>query len=283
MVRSLVLRGLAAGAVAGVVSFVFAWIFGEPLIQKAIDYEGARDEAQQALNAAAGLPAEPPGDELFSRAVQGNLGVGIGMVAFGLALGALFAVAFCLLWGRFGNARPRVQVMLLALGGFLTFYLVPILKYPANPPAVSHDDTIAPRTGLFLVMVVGSVIAALVAVRLGQALAGRFGTWNATLLGILGFVVLTGVLMAVLPALGHLGVNVEQYGAAATETPQPLKDPAGKIVFPGFDPDLLYDFRLYSALSAALTWAVLGLTFAPLAEKVLSSGDRAVDPVSTEQ
>jgi hypothetical protein len=279
MVRSLVLRGLAAGAVAGVVSFVFAWILGEPLIQAAIDYEGARDAAQQALNAAAGLPVEPAGEELFSRAVQGNLGIGIGLLLFGLALGALFAVAFCLSWGRLGNLRPRSQAMLLALGGFVTLYLVPFLKYPANPPAVSHDDTIGPRTGLYLVMVVGSVVAALIAVRLGQALAGRFGAWNATLLGIVGFVVLTGVLMAVLPSLGQLAANVEQYGPATGETPQALKDAAGKIVFPGFDPDLLYDFRLYSVLSAALTWAVLGLTFAPLAERAVNAGGRAPNEV----
>ena len=61
MARALVLRGLAVGLLAGVVGYVFALIFAEPVIQAAIDYEGARDEAQQALNLAAGIPVEPAG------------------------------------------------------------------------------------------------------------------------------------------------------------------------------------------------------------------------------
>jgi hypothetical protein len=53
-----------------------------------------------------------------------------------------------------------------------------------------------------------------------------------------------------------------------TETPQPLTDPSGKIVYPGFDADLLYRFRLYSAGAQILLWGVLGVGFAPLAERV---------------
>lgn len=275
MVRALVLRGLAAGLVAGLVGFVFALIFAEPVIQAAIDYEGARDEAQQALNVAAGIPVEPPGEDVVSRSIQATVGVGAGMVAFGLALGALFAVAFCLVWGRVGRVSPRVLALLLAAAGFLTFYLVPILKYPANPPAVSHDDTIGARTGLFLVMVVGAVLAALVAVRVARAAHGRLDGWNSTLAGLLVFAVLVGVLMLVLPDLGRLAVNVEQYGPTATETPGPLRNPAGVMVFPGFDPDLLYSFRLYSVIGAALNWAVIGLAFGALAQRLLSPGDRA--------
>lgn len=275
MMRSLVLRGLAAGALAGLLAFVFARIFAEPLIQAAIDYEGARDEAQQALNAAAGLSVEPPGEDLVSRAVQGNFGIGLGMVAFGLALGAMFAVVFSLVWGRAGDVGARTLALRLALGGFVTLYLVPFLMYPANPPAVGHEDTIGPRTGLYLVMVVGSVVAALVALRLRQVLLGRFDSWNATLVGLLGFAVLVGVLMLLLPSTGQLATNVEQYGALATETPKSLLNPAGAIVFPGFDADLLYSFRLYSVLGAALTWATLGLTFGALAERLLSAGDRS--------
>lgn len=272
MVRSLVLRGVGAGALAGLIAFVFARIFAEPVIQAAIDYEGARDEAQQALNKAAGLPVEEAGPELFSRAVQGNLGIGLGMVLFGAGVGALFAVAFCLAWGRTGALKPRSLVMLTSLACFTTLYLVPFVKYPANPPAIGHEDTISDRAGLYLVMVVGSVVAALVALWVGQRLAQRSGNWNATLAGIGVFIVLTGLLMAVLPSLGQLQVNIDQYGNLATETPQPLRNPEGAIVFPGFDPDALYNFRLYSIAAQALLWTVLGLVFAPLADKVL--GDR---------
>ncbi|MDQ2708755.1 MAG: CbtA family protein [Actinomycetota bacterium] len=218
---------------------------------------------------------EPPGADLISRAVQGNFGIGLGMVAFGVAFGALFAVAFSLAWGRVGDLGPRPLALLLALGGFLTLYLAPFLKYPANPPAIGHEDTIGPRTGLYLVMVVGSLLAALLAVRLGRGLSGWLGGWNATLLGLLVFAVPVGVLMAVLPSTGQLTLNVEQYGSWPTETPLALRDAAGTIVFPGFDADLLYSFRLYSVAAAALLWATLGLCFGSLAGRVLSPDGRS--------
>lgn len=281
MVRTLVLRGLLAGLLAGLIGYVFALVFAEPVVQAAIDYEGARDEAQQALNVAAGIPVEPPGEDVVSRSIQSTLGVGIGMVAFGLAIGALFAVAFCMAWGRVGRVSPRALAALLAAAGFVTFNLVPFLKYPANPPAVSHDDTIGARTGLYLVMVVGSVVAALVALRVGQALRARLDGWNATVAGLATFVMLCGALIFLLPDLGQLAVNVEQYGARATETPGPLLNPAGVMVFPGFDPDLLYSFRLYSVIAAALTWGVIGLGFGAMAQRALSADGRARSVLSS--
>jgi Probable cobalt transporter subunit (CbtA) len=268
MVRALVLRGAGVGALAGLLAFVFARIFAEPVIQAAIDYESGRDEAKAALAAAAGQPPENADPDIFSRAVQANLGIGVGMIAFGLAIGLFFAVAYCMAYGRTGNVRPRQLSLLVALFGFLTLFLVPFVKYPANPPAIGNPDTIGDRGGLWLLMVVASVIFAIVAVWAGQKLQPRFGTWNATLLAGAGFVVLMGILMAVLPSLGQLSANVEVSGSLLTETPQPLKDAAGAIVYPGFDADLLYRFRLYSVGAQIILWGVLGLGFAPLAEKV---------------
>ncbi|ODU05656.1 MAG: cobalt transporter [Pseudonocardia sp. SCN 72-86] len=270
MVRGLVLRGVAAGALAGLVAFIFARIFAEPLIQAAIDYESGRDDAKNALLVAAGSSPEPAGPDIFSRAIQGNLGIGVGMIAFGVAVGCFFAVAFCMSYGRTGRIRPRQLSLLVALAGFVTMYLVPFIKYPANPPAVGNPDTIGDRSGLYLVMIVASVVFAVVAVGIGQRLQPRFGTWNSTLLGILSFIVLCGIVMALLPALGQLSPNADLSGSLLTETPQPLKDPSGAIVYPGFDADLLFKFRLYSLGAQAILWTVIGLVFAPLADKVFA-------------
>jgi hypothetical protein len=280
VVKSLVLRGVGAGALAGLIAFIFARIFAEPVIQAAIDYEGARDDARNAIAAAAGQAVDPAEADIFSRTVQANIGIGVGVVLFGVAMGALFAVVYSLAWGRTGRQTPRQLSLLVALAGFVTLYLVPFVKYPANPPSIGHPDTIADRSGLYLVMVVGSVVAALVAVWAGQRLAERLGNWNATLVGIACFIVLVGLLMAALPSLGELRTNVEQYGNLATETPQPLRNPAGAIVLGGFDADLLYRFRLYSLGAQALLWAVLGLVFAPWAERVIGKSDRTTSPVA---
>ena len=39
MVRSLLIRGMLVGAVAGLLAFAFAYVFGEPQVQHAIDFE----------------------------------------------------------------------------------------------------------------------------------------------------------------------------------------------------------------------------------------------------
>ncbi|MBB4684119.1 CbtA family protein [Amycolatopsis jiangsuensis] len=263
MERTLILRGLLAGALGGLLAFVFARVFAEPLVQSAIDYEAGRDEAQAALDKAAGLPVETEGPEVFSRAVQGNLGIGVGMVLFGVAMGALFAVVYTVLLGRTGRIRARALATLIAGAGFLTLYLVPFLKYPANPPAVGHPGTIGARTGLYLLMVAASVLFLVAALLVGRRLAPRLGTWNATLVAGAAFVVLSAILMAVLPSLGELS------GAAGSETPLPLRDPAGRIVYPGFPADTLAEFRLYSVLAQVILWTTIALVFGPLAERVL--------------
>jgi hypothetical protein len=274
MEKKLLLRGIMAGALGGLLAFVFAWIFAEPLIQTAIDYESGRSEAEAALNQAAGLPVESEGPEIFSRAIQANLGIGVGMILFGVAMGALFAVVYTVSLGRVGSVRPRVLALLVAGGGFLTLFLVPFVKYPANPPSIGHPETIGARGGLYLIMIAGSTIVLTATIWLGRRLSRRLGTWNAVLVAAAGFVIVIGVLMAVLPSVGHLSANVAEYGSQPTETPLPLKNPDGAIVYPGFPADTLADFRFYSIVSQLVMWAAIGLTFGPLAERLLSGTAR---------
>jgi hypothetical protein len=268
--RRFIVRGLLVGAIGGVLAFVFARIFAEPQIQRAIDYESGRDAAQALIDKAAGITAEAAGPDIFSRTIQADVGIGVGVVVFGAAMGGLYAVAYALACGRTGNLRPRTLALLVALGGFLGFYLVPFIKYPANPPAIGHEETIRTRGGLYLLMVVASIAFLILAVWLGQRLKPRFGNWNATLLAGLAFVVAIGIVMAVLPPLGHLSANVHEYGRHATETPLPLKNAQGQIVYPGFPADVLFSFRLYSVAAQAILWTAIGLCFAPLAERLLA-------------
>jgi hypothetical protein len=264
--KAVIPRAALAGGLGGLVAFGFARIFAEPLIQQAIDYEEQRGEAEDALAAAAGQPGHETGAEIFSRTVQANLGIGAGMVLAGVALGLLFAVVYTVVQPRV-TWRPRVLALAVAGAGFLTFYATPFVKYPANPPAVGHEETIADRSGLYLVMLLGSVVFLVVATLVGRRLSARLGRWNAALVGGAVYVVLAGILMAVLPSLGELASNVATYGPVATETPQPLRDAAGRIVFPGFDADLLYAFRVYSFTAQLLLWGVLGLVFGAWAER----------------
>jgi hypothetical protein len=255
MELKLLLRGALAGGAGGLLAFLFARIFAEPQIQKAIDYEEGRGAAQEALDKAAGLPVPAAEAEVFSRTIQANVGIGTGIIVFGVAMGLLATVIYLICLGRVGTVRPRVLALLVAGGAFLGLFLVPWLKYPANPPAVGDDDTIGTRGGLYLALVLASLVILGASVWLGQRLAARFGNWNATLLAGGVYVVAVTVVLLLLPTIA--------------EMPEPLRDPGGRIVYPAFPADVLASFRLYSVGAQALLWGTFGLVFGPLAERVL--------------
>jgi predicted cobalt transporter CbtA len=244
MEKRIIARGLLAGAIGGVLAFLFARMLLEPVIDRAIAYE---EEAAHAHG------AHEHGVELFTRGVQANIGMGFGVLAFSVAMGALFAVAYCVAYGRVGNISPRLLSVLLAGGMFLSLYVIPFLKYPASPPALSLDDTIQQRTLLYLLMVVLSAVLLVAAVALGRNLAARYGGWSATLIAAGSYAVAVAVVMLVLPSI-H-------------ETPG------------DFPADVLYDFRLYSLGTQLVLWATIGLVFAPMVARVLGETRRA-EPVS---
>jgi hypothetical protein len=282
----IILRGALSGVIAGVLGFTFARIFAEPVINKSIAYESGRDSILAALNKAAGRPVAPDGPEIFSRTIQSTIGIATGIIAFSAAMGALIAVAYLVMHGRF-SIRPRNLVWLITGFGFLGVYLLPFVKYPANPPAIGHTFTITTRGQLYLTMVAGSLILLGLAVFLARRLTPRFGMTGAVVLSAIGFLVVYGVLIGLLPSLGNLGANIahtSQFGfaRASTETPQPITNilstplhingktiAPGQIVYPGFDPDVLWKFRWYSILNQALIWTTIALVFGALLERFL--------------
>jgi predicted cobalt transporter CbtA len=257
MEKHLIGRGLLAGALAGVLAFVFARIFVEPVIQEAIGYEEGIGRAHEAMETAAGTAAHSHGEDGggFSRTIQMNIGMGLGVLLFSLAIGALFAVAFTVAYGRVGDVSAKLLSVYVAGGMLVSAYLVPFLKYPASPPALSLDETIRQRTLLYLLMVVLSVALFIGAVYLGRRLNEKLGAWNATLAAGGAYVVASAVLMLVLPTID--------------ETPDPLRDASGAIVYEGFPADLLYEFRLYSLGTQVVIYATIGLVFAALASRLL--------------
>lgn len=260
MEKQIILRGLAAGGIAGLVTFVFARIFVEPQIDLAIGYEDGVGAAHEALEEAAAVSSGVAGHSHeegggFSRAIQMNLGMGLGVVAFSVAIAALVAVVFAVTYGRVGNASARLLSLYIAGGMLVALFVVPALKYPPSPPALSLDQTIAQRTQLYLLMVVVSAALLIGAVYLGRRLAARLGPWNATLSAIGAYVAAVAVVMLVLPAID--------------ETPGPLVDDAGVIVYEGFPADLLYDFRLYSLGTQIVMYATIGLVFGTLVSRLL--------------
>ena len=145
--RTLLIRGMLAGLAAGLLAFVFAWIVGEPAVSSAISFETQRAAAEGAA------PYVP----IVSRDVQSTLGLLTAVVVYGVALGGIFSLVFAGIYGRLRRTTPTRTAIELAAAAFVVVYLVPFLKYPANPPAVGQPDTIQLRTTLYLVMMAVSV------------------------------------------------------------------------------------------------------------------------------
>jgi predicted cobalt transporter CbtA len=234
IMRSLLVRGMAAGVLAGGLAAAFARIFGEPALNGGIAFE-------ERVAAASG---ETPHMEIFSRGVQSTAGLVVAMVIYGAAIGGLFAVTFGTVYGRIGRLSAKATAAVLALAGFLGLFAVPFVKYPSNPPGASIDHTISERTKLYVVMLLLSVTIAVAAVVLGRRLVARFGSWNATLLGVGAYLLVIGVAGFALPPVD--------------ETPA------------GFPAAVLYDFRLASLGGQLVLWAALGLVFGHLADRIIN-------------
>lgn len=120
-------------------------------------------------------------------------------------------------------------------------FVVPFLKYPANPPGANAGDTVGQRTGLYLVMVLFWMILAIGAVALRYRFIARLGAWNATLLATGTYLVGVGAVEFLMPAM--------------SETPA------------AFPATVLYQFRLASFGAQLVVWVTLELVFGALVER----------------
>jgi predicted cobalt transporter CbtA len=279
MVRTFLVRGMLAGIVAGLLSFAFLKVYGEPQVDHAIAFEAQQDEAKETAQKEAARKAESHDHsgthdhaahdhasaahehvahdhgaeatahtadhdepELVSRPVQAGLGLLVAVLVYSAAFGGLFGLAFALAYGRTASAlTPQALAAVIALTGFVAIYLVPNLKYPANPPAVGEPETIGIRTALYFVMIAISLAAMIVSLALKRLFVARFGEWSANVLVAVSYIVLVGIAGLLLPGVNEV----------------PAQFPA----------TLLWNFRIASIGAQLIMWATLGLLFGALSQR----------------
>jgi hypothetical protein len=255
MVRVFLVRGMLVGIVAGLFCFGFLKVYGEPRVDRAIAFEAKLDDAKAAaeksgaMHGAEAEPAGPPESaeppELVSRRTQAGLGLFTAVMVYCTAFGGLFGLAFAFAQGRVpGALTPQALSALLAGIGFTAIYLVPNLKYPANPPSVGNPETIGIRTALYFGMIAISLAATISSVMLRRLLVAQLGTWNAGLVAIAAYIAIVAVAGLVLPPVN--------------EVPQQ---------FPAV---VLWQFRLASIGAQAIMWATIGLLFGALSERAFA-------------
>ena len=234
---------MLVGLLAGVLAFVVAKLLGEGPLTAGIDFESASE-------AAAGSTPEP---EMVSRGVQSTLGLATGTIVFGIALGGIYGLVYAIAQGRLGALGVRATAAAVAAAGFLAVYLLPALKYPANPPGTSESDTITDRTQLYFLALLTAVIVVVGVFVLARRLAPRLGQWDAAVVaGLAGIVVLT-VVYLLLP-----DVNETPADFSAVE---------------------LWDFRIASTAIQLTVWATLGVVFGALTERSLRSKPQRTEAV----
>lgn len=243
--KVLLLRGMFVGLIAGFLGVLFAHTFGEPQVNKAIVFE-----SQQ--TAAAASDAGEPTPLLVSRDVQTTVGLGVGGVVYGIAFGGIFAIAFAIANGRLSRLGVRTTAGLLGIAGLIAIYVVPSIKYPANPPSIGQPDTIGKRTALYFTLILGSVLLAVAATLLGRQLAPRLGNWNAATMAVVGYVTVAYGFALLMP-----GIN---------EVPN------------AFSATLLWRFRIAALGTQAVLWSTMSLLFGFLTERSLTASRRKLAP-----
>jgi hypothetical protein len=145
-------------------------------------------------------------------------------------------------WAFFG---PRTTAALLALSGIVAVYVIPNLKYPANPPSVGDPETITSRTELYFSMIAISLAAMIAAWMLRSRLVSQFGGWNAAIIAVAAYLVVVIVAALALPSVN--------------EVPE------------GFPAVVLWQFRMASVGAQAIMWTTIGLAFGALTERAAST------------
>lgn len=250
MMRGLLIRGMLAGIVAGLLAWGFAYVFGEPEVRSAISFEEAK-AAEEAPPVGSGHDAGAAGhaaaheeeEEVVSRDVQSSVGLLTGVGVYGIAVGGLFALVFAVAYGRLGPFGARATAGLLAFAGYVAVVLVPFLKYPAQPPAVGDPDTISERTAQYFGLIAISILLAIGAAYLARQYAPRIGAGNAVLAAAVGYVVVVALIALALPS------------------PETVPD--------GFSATVLWRFRVASLGVQAVLWATFGVLFGYLAAKLV--------------
>ncbi len=246
MVRTLLVRGMLVGILAGLLTFGFLKVYGEPQVDIAIAFETQMDLAKAAAARARGVAVQEQ-PELVSRQVQAGIGLFTAVMVYCTAFGGLFGLTFAFAYGRVpGLLTPRAVSLMLAALGFVAIYLVPNLKYPANPPSIGDPATIKMRTALYFIMIAISIAAMIGAFALRRLLIVRFGDWNANFIVAAYYLVIVVIAGFLLPVVN--------------EVPQQ---------FPAV---VLWKFRMASLGAQFIMWTTLGVVFGASAERALTGG-----------
>lgn len=219
---SFIFISLLSGVIAGLVLAGVNYFVAEPFIDQAIGIEIEK-------NISFGETVDY--DELSSYRIWQKEGTFVAGAFLGLTFGAVLGIVYVFARRYLPSSDDRKKALVLAGIMCLALYVIPFLKYPANPPAVGDPETIGLRDSLYTTY---QLTSGLIALGL-SILLFRFRTINFFKYLIPVFYVsLVGLIYAIFPA-----------------SPDAITAPM----------DLVNSFRMVTFATMVMFYLVLGIVF----------------------
>jgi predicted cobalt transporter CbtA len=220
---------LLSGAIAGTILGLINQVIVEPFVDQAIDIE-----TQNMISRGEDVDRQ----ELNSYRLWQKGGEIVAGTVLGTSIGALFGLVFIFARSSLPGSNEKKKGIILAGIMFFVLFLVPALKYPANPPAVGDPETIVYRQSLYIGMLAVSGFSAL-----GLALLYRNidDLESKKIIIPLTYAAIIAIAFVVLPP------NPDDISISM---------------------DLLMNFRIASTLTMGIFWSVLGLVLGTFWDKL---------------
>jgi predicted cobalt transporter CbtA len=217
-----ILITLVSGAIAGTILGLINQILVEPYIDQAIAIE-----VQNTVASGESVDV----DELVQYRLWQKGGEIVAGTILGTSISALFGIVYIYSRDSLPGSNNKKKGLILAGIMFFVIFLIPALKYPANPPAVGDPETIEYRESLYTSMLVISGFTALGVAILYRSL-GQTHRESRKIIVPTVYAVIIALAFVVLPA------NPDEVTISS---------------------NLLMNFRIVSAITMGIFWGVLGI------------------------
>ncbi|MCV0400687.1 MAG: CbtA family protein [Nitrosopumilus sp.] len=212
---------LISGALAGLIHGTVNFAIVEPYLDQAIGIENQNLFASGEEEDTQEFWVEYEGYRMWQKSGQILAGV-----ILGTSIGALFGIVFALSRNSLPGNHDVKKSLVLAGVMWFTLYLIPFLKYPANPPTVGDTETVVLRAILYLSFIAISGFGALAFYKLSKKFKN-----NKKLVSLIGY-----------------GVFITAVFFAMPENPDEINAPM----------TLVNEFRLMSVLGVSSFWISIG-------------------------
>lgn len=213
---------LFSGALAGLIHGAVNFTIVEPYLDQAMGIENRNSFESGDKEDTPEFWVEYEGYRTWQK--SGQI---LASVILGISMGALFGIVFTLSRNSLPGNHDVKKSFLLAGIMWFTLYLIPFMKYPANPPTVGDSETIVLRTILYLSFIIISGIGTLLFYKLAQKFKN-----NKKFICLIGYGVFISVAFFIMP-----------------ENPDEIT----------VSMDLINEFRLMSVLGVSSFWVSIGI------------------------